>query len=270
MNFRLFRESEIMKKPNDKNGGKNEIMAEERERIPLHRQIRDTLRHEIIQGTRPPYTELPSEQELANLYNTTRMTVRQAIAALEYEGLIEKAQGRRTVVCPPKEVEPIFVLPHDDQFYHRAEGEVTYQLLHQDLIIPSNDVRECLQLPWTVERVIRISRIRIIHDVPVSVYTTYLRTDRCESLLNEQFGNHSLVQTMRGKYGIIPTKMIHEMEILMADEEVSELLNIREKTQILLVESVEYDERDVPFSYNIEKFRADRYRFKIVISNPQT
>ncbi|MDP8242597.1 MAG: GntR family transcriptional regulator [Candidatus Hinthialibacter antarcticus] len=240
----------------------------DKERLPLHRQIRDTLRQEIFSGQRTPYSEMPPEQELAARFQTSRMTVRQAINALEIEGLLEKQQGRRTIVCPPKEVEPIFALPHDNQIFFRGGKTITYTLLTQELVPPTNLVREKLQLPWTVEKVILISRIRHLHEVPISVYSTYFPYSRCPDLLKEDLTGRSLVYVMRNEYGLTPFQMTHELEVLSADEEASEILNIRERTPIMKVESVEFDEDGAPFSFNLETFRADRYRFKIMMSNP--
>lgn len=247
---------------------KSKVANGDRERLPLHQQIREALRQEILSGQRTPYSEMPPEQELASRFQTSRMTVRQAINALEIEGLLEKQQGRRTVVCPPKEIEPIFALPHDNQSFFRVGKTITYKLLKQELVPPANLVREKLQLPWTVEKVIHVSRIRLLHEVPISVYSTYFLYARCPNLLNEDLTGRSLVYVMRNEYGLTPVQMTHELEVLSADEEVSEILNIRERTPILKVESVEFDEDGLPFSYNLETFRADRYRFKIMMSNP--
>ncbi|MBI1390990.1 MAG: UTRA domain-containing protein [bacterium] len=237
------------------------------DRIPLHRRIRDELRREIVQG-RAPYSELPAEQEIARRFNTTRMTVRQAIAALELEGLVEKQQGRRTLVCPPKETQPIFVLPHDNPPYDQNVQSITHTLLHQKSITPPAPVREKLKLSWQAKSVIYISRLRLLHGEPLSMYQTYFPLGRADGLLKEDLTGRSLVSVARNGYGITPAKMSHTFEVLLADEEDSKLLKVRERSPILLIESVEFDERDAPISYNIEKCRADRYRFQLTISSP--
>lgn len=241
---------------------------QEGERIPLHRRIREHLRNEINQGNRPPYSELPSEQSLADAFDTTRMTVRQAVAALEHEGLVEKAQGRRTIVCPPREVESMIMLPHNT-IPRRISGDgISYRLLHQELITPPSIVRERLKLPWTVERVVLFSRVRLVRGVSVSVYSSHLLADRCEGFLDEDMSNHSLTQVIRETYGMIPHRITHNMEVMTADDELSELLDVREGTWILHVESLECDEDETPLIYHVEYFRADRYRFKFVNSQP--
>lgn len=240
------------------------------ERIPLHRQITDVLRTEIESGKRPPYSELPSEQELAKRFETTRMTVRQAITALEIEGLIEKQQGRRTIVSPPKQLEPIFVLPHDNDDFFRRRDNIRYQLLLQDMVAPPKHIREELELPWTVDRILCVARVRILHNVPISWYETFVSSERASELREEDLTDRSLVQTMRSKYRLIPERMVHRIEVLSADERTSTLLDVKERSPLLKVESIEYAKNNVPFSHNVEYFRADRYRFQITLSNPQS
>ena len=238
------------------------------ERMPLHRRIREHLRNEIVQGIRPPYSELPAEQALAENFNTTRMTVRQAIAALEHEGLVEKSQGRRTTVCPPKEVESMVMLPHNTTPRHVPGDGVAYRLIHQDLVLPPSIVRERMKLPWTVERVVRFARVRYVRETAVSVYSSYLLADGCEGFLDEDMTGRSLTDVMRGKYGMIPHQITHDLEVMTADDELSELLDTREGTWILRVESLECDSQMTAFAYHDERFRADRYRFKFVNSKP--
>lgn len=238
------------------------------ERVPLHRKIRDTLRREITDGERPPYSELPSEQALATQFGTTRMTVRQSIAALEHEGLVEKAQGRRTVVCPEKTIERLISLHHDTASQDAPGKKITYRLLRKEFVAPPSRVRRRMSLPWTVERVICFSRIRYVDDVPVSVYASYLLPDRFPGFLDEDTKDRSLIKIIREDYGTLPVQIHHELEVMTADDQLSELLNVREGCPILLVESIECGENGVPFVYHTERYRADRYRFRVKHSQP--
>src|SRR5512132_2597013 len=61
---------------------------------PLYRQIADHLRADIREGRYPEGTPLPSESQLAEMYDVTRMTARQAVDVLKNEGLIRSEHGR--------------------------------------------------------------------------------------------------------------------------------------------------------------------------------
>lgn len=69
-----------------------------------YRLMVDELRAEILDGTRPPGSRMPSENELAIHYSTSRPTVRRALAVLKGEGLITTEQGRGAFVRPKPHV----------------------------------------------------------------------------------------------------------------------------------------------------------------------
>src|SRR5215211_7565072 len=59
---------------------------------PVYRQIADQLRQWILKEAEPG-AKLPSERELSQRYDASRVTVRQAIALLRAEGLIDVEHG---------------------------------------------------------------------------------------------------------------------------------------------------------------------------------
>lgn len=69
-----------------------------------YRQIVDELRAQILDGRLPPGSRMPSENELATRYATSRPTVRRALAVLKAEGLLTTEQGRGAFVRPKPHV----------------------------------------------------------------------------------------------------------------------------------------------------------------------
>lgn len=64
--------------------------------------IFNALRRNIITGTTPPGTKLPTELELASQYGVARDTLRDSLKKLEAEGLIERIKSRGTFVRQPE------------------------------------------------------------------------------------------------------------------------------------------------------------------------
>ena len=56
---------------------------------PLYIQLREVIRSKIEDGEYAPGTAIPSENQLAELYGLNRLSVRSALSALEYEGLLK-------------------------------------------------------------------------------------------------------------------------------------------------------------------------------------
>ena len=66
--------------------------------VPLHAEVAEVLRCQIMSGTLATGTRLPALRELTQQLGVARMTVVQAMNTLEEEGLIEKYPGRGTFV----------------------------------------------------------------------------------------------------------------------------------------------------------------------------
>lgn len=62
-------------------------------RIPPWRQIADSIRKDIADGTIPPGGRIPSTVELEGEWEVARETIRKAINHLKDEGVVEGVQG---------------------------------------------------------------------------------------------------------------------------------------------------------------------------------
>src|SRR5437762_1401910 len=71
---------------------------------PLYQQIRDGLRAEVMGGALSAGHRLPSSRQLAKDLGVSRITVVNAYAELEAEGLLESRGGAGTFVLAPWEV----------------------------------------------------------------------------------------------------------------------------------------------------------------------
>lgn len=79
--------------------------------IPLYRQIEAYLRQSILSGSLPPDTRLPATRQLAQDLGLNRITVENAYAELEADGLIFSRVGSGAYVLPPY---PLLPLSPDD------------------------------------------------------------------------------------------------------------------------------------------------------------
>ena len=66
--------------------------------IPKYIILKDKINEDIVSKKYPLFSKLPTELELAELYNVSRSTVRQALSILESEGIIEKKWGSGNIV----------------------------------------------------------------------------------------------------------------------------------------------------------------------------
>ncbi len=91
----------------------------------LYRRIVETLRREIREGLYPPGRQIPTEAEILQRFNVSRITVRRALQELATEGLLIGQKGRGTFVNPSPYAIALNVL-----FVHASESPITYPYTH--------------------------------------------------------------------------------------------------------------------------------------------
>lgn len=67
-------------------------------RPPIYMQLRDSIIKKIEDGEYLPNEMIPSEREMAQLYDINRMTVKNAIEVLVRDGYLYRIQGKGTFV----------------------------------------------------------------------------------------------------------------------------------------------------------------------------
>jgi len=75
--------------------------------VPLYQQIRTHLRQGILSGSLAADTRLPASRQLAQDLGVNRITVENAYAELEAEGLIFTKLGSGTYILPPDPLPPL-------------------------------------------------------------------------------------------------------------------------------------------------------------------
>lgn len=75
------------------------ISIDKKEKTPVYRQITESIRRAIAEGTIADGYVLPSERALANELGVHRNTITKAYAELKAEALIESSQGKGYRVC---------------------------------------------------------------------------------------------------------------------------------------------------------------------------
>ena len=66
------------------------LQAMKRAAVPLHAEVAEVIRRQILSGELPTGAKLPALRTLTEELGVARMTVVQAMNTLEEEGLIEK------------------------------------------------------------------------------------------------------------------------------------------------------------------------------------
>jgi GntR family transcriptional regulator len=117
--------------------------------IPLHVAISEKLRRQIEAGVYLPGEKLPSEHQLMETFNVSRITVRKAIANLANQGLANAQRGKGVFVASRQKVtyslsSPLVFLEQD--IAPKGIG-FTFESLMFRKVKPPREIPSILQLP---------------------------------------------------------------------------------------------------------------------------
>lgn len=228
--------------------------------IPLYHQIYLDLLQMIQQEIIPPGGMLPPEMEICQAYGVGRQTVRQAIARLVDEDLVERFAGKGTFVRS---------LPRHTQFFlNRSFSQQMRELglvPNSRLISVNSGTVNLDHIPGLKKHkgapCITIERLRLGNDEPICHQVSTVLTERCPGFEQQDFANKSLYEILATYYHLNVNRFDLVVRSIAADEYRAELLDVAEETPLLYVATTAYTDDGQVVEFSMSYYRADRYEF---------
>jgi GntR family transcriptional regulator len=205
---------------------------------PLYTQLVKQLIDKIQNGELKPGDKLPSERELAEALNISRITARMAIMELMENGLLYREQGRGTFIAYSKRRSIQGFASFTEDMLNRGFKPSTTVLSHE--IVEDEDVRKILKMQ-PGEKAIRLYRLRLADGLPVALQTSCLPYRICPGIENEDLSG-SLYQLLKTKYFIRPAWTEPEVDALAATPDEAKLLDLKPKEPVLVVRALTFTE----------------------------
>ncbi|MFK8023387.1 MAG: GntR family transcriptional regulator [Ilumatobacter sp.] len=142
--------------------------------LPKYLSIANALRTRIDDGELRPGDRLPSQQTMAAEHRVTVMTLRQALAELERDGLVHAAKGRGTFVAEPPAVR--FGLDHLWSFAEEMASQgvlVTTEVIGIDES-PHGPAAHTARAALAVDGVVEVTRRRSIDGTAVVLQRSFV------------------------------------------------------------------------------------------------
>jgi len=208
--------------------------------MPLYLQLTRQIMKRIVDGDLKSGEKLPSELDIAENLNISRMTVRLAMDELIKNGYIYRTQGKGTFVAEPsmQGVRGFSSFTED----MRSRGlETSSVVLDITLMKPSKNDQFTLKISEQT-KVIKLKRLRFVENTPWILQYTTLSSALTPGLENEDLSG-SLFQVLREKYQIYPSWTEAKVKASIVLEEESKLLGINLNDPVLVVEGITYTEK---------------------------
>ncbi len=207
--------------------------------------------------------KLPSECDLAQSYGVSRVTLRQALAQLESDGIIEKFRGKGVFVKrDPKHIVQNLEFPSPDM----PKSTLTSQILTITHCLPpnrdvSNHLNAAEDTPCTYLR-----RLFLHNGIPVGLNQVWFQTKDVPHLEDQPFMGDSLSKTMRHRYGWDIVKIENDIECVRLDAVSAELLHASYDSLALKINSQYLLPDGKPVQYSSTLWLADYTQFHYTAS----
>lgn len=225
-----------------------------RDRSALYLQIAGGIRRNILQGIYAPKEKLPSISKLAQELGVSVVTVRNAVAVLESEGLVERQQGSGTFVKSSDE--NTRSLHFDTSFrslLDHLKGKRAKVLVASDepltpMVHPSIGK---LCGPYHFMR-----RVHMTNTTPYAVINIHLRTDIYRQN-RECFDREMVIPLLAKVRELVGGRMHQTISFTTADPETAEHLDLPVNAGIGDVKRVITDARGAVLYVGNTKYRGD-------------
>jgi GntR family transcriptional regulator len=230
---------------------------------PTHARIEHWLTSVIAGGAMAAGERLPPEGELAAGLGVSRMTLRQALGALESRGLVERRRGRSggTFVTRPRIECDLTGLPGFTEQMRRAQVKAGARVVRAETVPAPEEVARALDLRrgGPVHLVVRV---RLADREPLALEETYLPADDFPGLLERRLTG-SIYSLMRRSYDLAPYDAHEWLEPVVASDEEAQLLDTAPGTALMLVTRTAFTETGKAVEHAYDRYRADRTRIAL-------
>jgi GntR family transcriptional regulator len=213
---------------------------------------------EIIE-TLTPGSPVPTERLLMAQLETSRTTVRQALAELVGEGRLVRRQGSGTYVAEPKITWPLQMTSFTEQASATGYSSTT-RLLDAVRTKADDEIAGRLAVRPGAS-VYVIERLRLVDETPMAVETSHLSAARFPGLIAELRRTSSLYRALSQTYDVEPVEAEETIETASASPREAELLDVDTGAPILVLGRHSFDADGRPIEYVRSWYRGDRYTF---------
>jgi GntR family transcriptional regulator len=134
------------------------------------------------------------------------------------------------------------------------------RLLDRESVAANQTVARRLGLPLGT-LVVRIRRIRLADNLPLSFDETYLPKELGEQVVQNDLEAQPIFSLLEEKYDTPLTEAEYRLEAISADSIVADALGINAGSPIFLIERTSYSEGQRPVDYEKLHYRGDQIQF---------
>lgn len=237
------------------------ILKPDRRRAePLWHQAEMALRAMIENGEWPAGTQIPNEDKLGAMLGISRITLRHSLRNLEAAGFLRREHGRGTFVRAATMVAGARGLTSFTSEMQSLGMSADTKVLSAEIIPATAQIADALEIQPD-DRVLQLQRLRLGNGAPIGIQTAHLPAALFPDLAAEALGLTSLYETLKARYGVVPTKAHEVYRVGTVSAAAAPFIELPEGTPAFIVERVAWSGQG-PFEFTLSTMRADRYEIR--------
>jgi GntR family transcriptional regulator len=213
-------------------------------------------------------TKLPSETKLCAMYDVSRITVRQALDGLAHDGLINRIQGKGTII---KSIErKPFEIDYIKGFKKNIADDSTTvrsDVLSIDTITGDSILLKSFDLPSLDKNseFMRIRRLRYVNEAPCAIQTSFVRKEIGEKMLEFDLTTASLYELIESIVGLKITFNAGICIPIAATPELCTLLKVKPGSAHFYFQGISYAEGDIPVELYTGYYHGDKFELHVTV-----
>ncbi|MEK0400172.1 GntR family transcriptional regulator [Streptococcus suis] len=226
-----------------------------------YKKVYADIKEKIEQNIWQANQEMPTENELMEIYSYSKDTIRKALSLLEMDGYIQKRQGRNSIILDHNLVRKPFVseLKTVSELNRSAHHQVQTELTNLYIVQGQPDVMKELEVDEKTD-LYRVSRVRTIDGERLEYEISYFDR-RIVPYLSKEVAESSIYQYLEEELGLEISHSRREISFRFATEEEKSLLDLADYDMVVSVTSTTYLADGRPFQYGTITYRPDKVTF---------
>lgn len=229
-----------------------------RRKGPLYLQIKNILKDRILHGVYPIETNIPSEPQLEEEFEVSKITVRNAINELVQEGYLEKKSGKGTKVIRNTLTSKLSKGKRFTEILVEKGHKIQKKLLSVEIISNKKNTK---QFQLFGEECILIERIYELDKEPYIYFTHYLHP-KMQGIELADINAQSLYGLLE-EQEISLEKFKDEFAVAIATGHVANILQVKEGSPLLKRLRYSYDERGDVVEYSEGYYHTDKQHYVV-------
>ncbi|HEL1580131.1 TPA: GntR family transcriptional regulator [Streptococcus suis] len=226
-----------------------------------YKKVYADIKEKIEQSIWQANQEMPTENELMEIYSYSKDTIRKALSLLEMDGYIQKRQGRNSIILDHNLVRKPFVseLKTVSELNRSANHQVQTELTNLYIVQGQPEVMKELEVDEKTD-LYRVSRVRTIDGERLEYEISYFDR-RIVPYLSKEVAESSIYQYLEEELGLEISHSRREISFRFANEEEKSLLDLSGYDMVVSVTSTTYLADGRPFQYGTITYRPDKVTF---------